>query len=89
MGIRKAPTGVDALKFVCTNLSNYGNILKGGGGHKSQESMLMEVITVLIVSSVCALFGGYNFFELYFLIELAFALHGACGNYSNDETRLR
>lgn len=49
----------------------------------------MEVITVLIVSSVGVLFGGYNFFELYFLIELAFALNRVCSNYSNDETRLR
>lgn len=49
----------------------------------------MEVVAVLIASSVGALFGGYNFFELYFIIELAFALRRICRNYSNDETRLR
>lgn len=49
----------------------------------------MEVIAVLIAASVGAFFGGYNFFELYFIIELAYALNRVCSNYSNDETRLR
>lgn len=82
MGIRKAPTEVDASqKFMCTILSKYGKMQKVTAvAVFCRKEIAMKAVISLIVSAVFATYTGEDFITLCTVTLAALEVYG----YWND-----
>lgn len=46
----------------------------------------MEVVIVLVMSSISVLFCGMDFFEIFTIVSISFALLESWKSFANDET---